>query len=742
MSETRTAFRICPLCEATCGLELRIEDDRITRVRGDRDDIFSNGFICPKGSAFGHVVHDPDRLHHPLIREGDTWREVDWQEAFAEIDRRLADVIAKHGRDAIGAYAGNPNVHNLAGGLFLTHVLRALGSRNLFTASTMDQLPKQVACGYLYGNPNLVAVPDLDRTDFALLLGADPYESNGSLATAPDWPGRLASIQERGGELVVVDPRRSKTADVADEHIAIHPGTDALFLAAIANVLLTEELATPGRAGEHTDGLDRLPEALAPFTPDAVAERCGVDADRICSLARRLAAAERAVVYGRIGTTTVSFGTLTSWLVDVCNLLTGNLDEPGGAMFPLAPHQRRAAAPGGRGFTTGRWTSRVKGLPEANGELPTATLADEIETPGDGQIKAMFVIAGNPVLSAPNGDRIETGLASLDLLVSVDPSLNETSRLAHVVLPPADGARNGHYDVGFTTLQVRNVARYSPPALPPDPEGMDEADILLHLLSILRGDGPDPDIATIADGLVLAILERAVAADSRLADRRPDELLALIDEVRPAERMLDAMLRTGAYGDGFGADPDGLTLATVRDSVHGIDLGPLQPRLPEVLRTKSGRIDLMADPVVADLERLRATLDEPRPDTLLVGRRHLRSNNSWMHNVRVLVKGKPRCTLLVHPDDAVRFGLSDGSLARVASKVGEIEAVVELTDRMRPGVVSLPHGWGHGKPGTRLSIANEHAGVNSNLLTDESVIDPLSGTVALNAIPVEVSLAG
>ena len=506
-------------------------------------------------------------------------------------------------------------------------------------------------------------------------------------------------------------------------------------------MLLTDELAVPGRAGTFADGLERLPIALAAFSPDAVAPRCGVDAGRISSLARRLAAAERAVVYGRVGTTTVQFGTLASWLVDVCNLLTGNLDRPGGAMFPSAPHQRRPDAPGGRGFSVGRWASRAKGHPEVNGELPTATLADEIETPGDGQLQALFVIAGNPVLSAPNGERIERALSTLDLLVSVDPALNETSRLAHVILPPADGARNGHYDIGFTMLAVRNVARYSPPVLPPDPEGMDESGILLHLLAILRGEGPDIDTGQIAEGLIVTQLERSIAADPRLSDRRPDELLAMLDGDRPAERMLDAQLRAGAYGDAFGAEPDGLTLAKVRDSVHGIDLGPLEPRLPAVLRTRSGRIEVAAEPLLADLDRLRDALDEPVADTLLVGRRHLRSNNSWMHNVRVLVKGKPRCTLLVHPDDAARFGLTSGAMATVTSRVGGVEAVVEISDRMRPGVVSLPHGWGHGRSGTRLAVANEHPGVNSNVLTDDSVIDPLSGTVALNAIPVEIGPA-
>ncbi len=421
------------------------------------------------------------------------------------------------------------------------------------------------------------------------------------------------------------------------------------------------------------------------------------------------------------------------------NVLTGNLDRPGGVMFPLAAHQRPNPRPGGRGFTTGRWTSRVRGLPEVKGELPVATLADEIETPGDGQVRALVTVAGNPVLSTPNSARLDRALASLEFMVSVDPYLNETTRHAHVILPPTDPARTGHYDFSFLGLAVRNVAAYSPPVLPPDPGGMDECDILARLTLISTGHGADADPAAWHERLLRQTLERATAEESSpVAGRDPGELYALVEGDRPAERLLDAMLRTGAYGDGFGSRPEGLSLARLLASPHGVDLGPLRPRVPEVLRTPSGKIELCPRPIADDVPRLRAALDARRDGLVLVGRRHLRSNNSWMHNVPALVKGRERCTLQVHPDDAARLALADGGAARVVSRAGSLVARVEVTDRVMPGVVSLPHGWGHDVAGTRLTVAAAHAGVNSNVLTDELVVDPLSGNAVLNGIPVEL----
>jgi anaerobic selenocysteine-containing dehydrogenase len=730
------AFRTCPLCEAVCGLELTVSDGRIVSARGDRDHVLSAGFVCPKGATFGELVADPDRLRRPLVRGADgVHREVSWDEAFAAVEAGLAPHL---GSNAVAAYLGNPGVHTMAGPLFNGPLIRALGSRNVFSASTVDQMPKHVSCGLMYGNPDAIPVPDLDRTDFLLLLGANPWESNGSLCTAPDFPGRLKAIQARGGRFVVVDPRHTRTAAHADEHLFIRPGTDALLLFGIVHTLYDEGLVNVRLEG--VNGVEDVRDLAKGFPPEAVSAACGVPAERIRGLARELAGAPTAAVYGRIGTCTVEFGTLTSWLVDVVNVLTGNLDRPGGVMFPLAAHQRRQARPGGKGFRTGRWTSRVRGLPEVRGELPVAALAEEIETPGDGRVRALITVAGNPVLSTPNSERLDRALDTLEFMVSVDPYLNETTRHADVILPPTDPARVGQYDFAFTTLAVRNFAAYSPPVLPADPGGMVESDILGKLVLIAMR--APVDLATGHELMLSQVLQRAVDnADSPVAGRSIDELRALVTGDGPAERLLDAMVRAGAYGDGFGAQPDGLSFAKLLAHPHGVDLGPLTPRVPEVLRTPSGAVELCPPPIAADVERLRAALRRPADSLVLVGRRHLRSNNSWGHNVPALVKGRDRCTLQMHPDDATRLALADGGDAQVTSRAGALTVRVEVTDAVMPGVVSLPHGWGHGAGGTRMAVAAAHPGVNSNILTDEQAIDPLSGNAVLNGIPVEVAAA-
>jgi anaerobic selenocysteine-containing dehydrogenase len=601
-------------------------------------------------------------------------------------------------------------------------------------------MPKHVSCGYLFGDILAFAVPDIDRTDLLVILGANPYESNGSLCTAPDFPGRLEALQERGGRFIVVDPRRTKTASVADEHIPIRPGADVYLLFAVVHVLFADGLVDLGRLADHVVGLEDVERLAADFAPEAVATRTGIPADRIRALAHELADAPTAAVYGRIGTCTVEFGTLTSWLVDVVNALTGNLDSPGGAMFALAPHHRRRTPAPGRGYAIGRRTSRVRGAPEVGGEFPAAALAEEIDTAGEGQVRAVVTVGGNPVLSTPNSERLDNALASVDFMVSVDPYLNETTRHADVILPPTDPARVGHYDFSFLSFAIRNTAVYSRPALPSDPGGMDETDIVARLTLIAAGRGADADVNEHHDALLTRLIGKAVSdPESVIHGRDPVKIAELVQGESPPERLLDVSIRTGAYGDGFGADPDGLTLQKLVDNPHGIDLGPLQPRIPEIVKTKSGKVELCPDPIAADVERLRAALDAPAPEFVLVGRRDLRSNNSWMHNVEVLVKGKPRCTLHVHPDDAAKLGLTTGSAARVASRVGEVIVDVEVTEDVMAGVVSLPHGWGHDRPGTRMRVAADHAGVNSNILTDEAVIDPLSGNGVLNAIPVTVS---
>jgi anaerobic selenocysteine-containing dehydrogenase len=748
----RTAYRTCPLCEATCGLELTLEGDRVAAVRGDHDDVFSRGYLCPKGVALKELHEDPDRIRTPLIRREDgSFEPASWDEALALIDSRLGPILAED-RNAAAVYLGNPNAHLLDNLLYNRVLIRALGTRNVFSASTVDQYPKQMASALMFGTGSTVAVPDVDRTDHLLMLGANPLASNGSLMTAPDMRGRLKALRDRGGRLVVIDPRRSRTAEVADEHHFIRPGTDAHLLFSLVAVLFEEELADPGeRVGSLLAGLDVVRELCAPFTPEAVAAICGIPAETIRQMARELAGAEHAAVYGRIGTCTQEFGTLASWLVDVLNVLTGNLDQPGGAMFPMAAagHGNTTGTPGrGRGFASGRWRTRVRGLGEIFGELPVAALAEEIETPGEGQIRAVITVGGNPIVSTPNSERLARALSKLDFMVSLDVYVNETTRHADVILPAPSPLRRGHYDLALYMFAVRNIAHYSPPSLPPDPAIPDEWVTLLRLAGIAAGAGPDADVAAIDDGVASALLAREVATpESPIAGRDPAEVLAELEPRTGPERLLDLMLRTGPYGDGFGVRPDGLTLSRLEAAPHGLDLGPLEPRLPAALRTVSGRIELAPEPIVADVARLVESLqrgtdaDDDGGRLVLVGRRDQRSNNSWMHNLPILVRGPARCTLHVHPDDATRLALRDGGDAQVSSRAGSVTACVQVTEAIMPGVVSLPHGWGHDVRGTEQRVAREHAGVNSNVLTDELVLDELSGTAVLNGIPVAVAPA-
>ncbi|MEU9599586.1 molybdopterin oxidoreductase family protein [Streptomyces sp. NPDC048109] len=739
---SRTALRICPLCEATCGLALTVDGSTVTAARGDRDDVFSRGFICPKGASFGAVDSDPDRLRTPLVRRDGVLREATWEEAFDAVAAGVRPVVERYGPHSVGVVLGNPNVHTMAGALYPNVLLGALGTRSLFTASTLDQMPKHVSSGLLFGDANAIPVPDLDRTDHLLLIGANPLESNGSLCTAPDFPGRLKALGARGGTLTVVDPRRTRTAKLADRHVAIRPGTDALLLAAMAHVLYEEDLVDLGALAPHVTGVDEVREAVRDFTPESVAAACDVDADVTRALARELAAAPTAAVYGRIGSCTVPHGTLASWLVDVLNILTGNLDRPGGALFPQAATDRtpRPAGPG-RGFALGRWHSRVSGHPEAKGELPLSALAEEIDTAtGAGEpVRALLTVAANPVLSAPDGDRLDKALGALDFMVSVDPYLNETSRHAHVVLPPPPPAQSPHHDFAFNTLAVRNQVRYTRPAVPLEPGRMAETEILARLtLAVTGAHGTDPaavDAMVIEQTLAKAVRE----PHSPVHGRDPGDLTALLTGENGPERRLDLTLRLGPYGDGFGARPDGLTLARLLAHPHGIDLGPLRPRLPQPLKTRSGKVELLPEPIAADLPRLARARDERPAGLVLVGRRHLRSNNSWMHNIPVLTGGSNRCTLHLHPEDAARLGVRDGQPVRVKGAGGAVTAPAEVTDTVRPGVVSLPHGWGHDRPGTRQTHAAGDPGVNVNQLLDGGTLDPLSGNAVLNGVPVELT---
>ena len=750
-TKNRTVFRTCPLCEATCGLEITVNpQEQVVRIRGDQKDVFSHGFICPKGSTLKQLHEDPDRLRRPLVKRDGKHVEVSWEEAWQVVNDGLTGVIERHGRGALSAYLGNPNAHNLGPQLFSAVMLRSMGSRNVFSASTVDQVPKHVAGGLMFGTPQSIPVPDVDHTDYLMMLGANPYASNGSLCTSPDFPGRIQAIRARGGKVVVVDPRRTKTAEESDEWISIRPGTDGLFLAAMVNVMFAENLVSiEPRIASLLNGLDELRDAVAAFTPSAVQEVTGVSAETTARLARELCGAPTAAVYGRIGVNTVEFGTTNAWLIDAINVLTGNIDSRGGAMFTTpgtGSSTTRGAAGKGKGFAMGRGHSRVSGKPEVLGEYPVAVLAEEITTPGENQVRALITVAGNPVLSTPHSNQLDAALAELEFMVSIDIYLNETTRHADVILPPPSALEKDHYDVGLYIYAVRNIANYSVPVLQKDDGSPEEHEILLKLAGILQGLGPDNDPLALEEQTIYAMVTGAVSnSGSNIHGRDADEILNMLSAGgrRGTARNLDFALQTGPYGAAFGANPGGLSLDVLLANPHGVDLGALEPKMPEMLRTPSGRIELSPEVFINDLKRLKESMvDVDLDQMLLVGRRDLKSNNSWMHNIKVLTKGSLSCTAHIHPNDAARIGAVTGTALRIASRVGEVQVPAEVTDSVRPGVVSLPHGWGHSVPGTKMSVAGEKAGVNSNILTDDQVLDPLSGNAVLSAIPVTVEVVG
>jgi anaerobic selenocysteine-containing dehydrogenase len=737
--------RTCPLCEAKCGISVEVDRgaQRVVTVRGDDGDPFSQGYLCPKAYGLKGLHEDPDRLRRPLRREGSSWREIGWEEAFELATLRLRSIRDAHGADAIATYLGNPNAHDVGSALYLPTFQRALGTRWRFSATSVDQLPKAMSSCLLFGSPAAFPIPDIDRTDFLLVLGANPLVSNGSLLTAPDMPRRLAQLRARGGTLVVVDPRHSETARIANQHLFIRPGTDAFFLFALVHVLFAENLVALGRLAEFTRGVEDVRALAADFSPEAVAPLTGIAAESVRVLARAFARAPRAACYGRIGTCTQEFGTLASWLVDVVNTLTGNLDRAGGVMWPRPATSPADQRPRRRGRVPyARWRSRVRGLPEFGGELPVAALAEDIDSATDAErVRALVTVAGNPVLSTPNGARLAKAFASLEFMLSIDIYLNETTRFADLILPPTGPLEHSNYDLIFHGLSVRNHTKWSPAVFEPPTDSKHQWEILLELAARLSGT-----TAEALDDLVLGHLLGATVGTPQNAcpEVSLEEAKSKLGASVGPDRTIDLMLRAGPWGDRFQDGAKGLSLAKLKALVHGVDLGAMEPRLPMMLATESGQIELAHPLLRADTERLRTALGEGQkaPAMLLIGRRHLRSNNTWMHNLPSLAKGPERCTLLVHPDDAKRIGLTDGGRAHVKSRVGSVEAPVVVTHEMMPGVVSLPHGFGHDSEGVRLAVANARPGVNSNLLADERLLDALSGNAVLNGIPVDVSVAG
>jgi anaerobic selenocysteine-containing dehydrogenase len=691
------------LCEAACGILVDVDGDTIRSIRGDADDPFSRGYICPKAAAVADVHNDPDRLRQPLVRDGTRWREAAWAEALDRAADGIARVRRQHGRDSFAIYYGNPVAHNLG---LMTHALtfaRALRSRNVYSASSADQLPQMLVALRMFGHQALIPVPDLERTHFFLILGANPIVSNGSLMTAPDMRRRLRAIRERGGRVVVVDPRRTETADAASEHIPIRPGTDALLLAALLHVVFAEGLVSRGRFDDRIMNLDVLEAFVRDLSPERVAARTGISAEITRRLASDFARTARAACYGRVGLCTQRHGTLASWLAQALNVVTGHLDEAGGMMMttPAVDVVSVLSTLRLRGAFD-RWRSRVRNLPEFGGELPVATLADEIETPGRGRIRGLITIAGNPAISAPNGRRLERAFGSLEHMVAIDPYLNETTRHAHVILPPAPPLSRGHYDMALLAFAVRNVAKYTEPVF-------------------------ERRASELHDWEIVAELSGRIFAHRLL---RP-AVVGALRALRP-ERILELLLRVGPYR---------LTLAELRRKPHGIDLGSLEPGRIARSIAGNGKIDVAPSDFVCEA-RAQLLVDADRSSgrggLVLIGRRQLRSNNSWLHNSQRLVKGPPRCTLLIHHDDAAPLGLSNGDLARVESSAGALTVAVEVTDTIMPGVVSLPHGWGHDRKGTRMTVARQSPGVSINDVTSEFEVDTLSGTAAFNGLAVTV----
>ena len=734
---TSTHLRTCPLCECMCGLEITLDaDDRVKVIRGDKDDVWSRGYVCPKGTTLGKLHDDPDRVRVPLLREGDgdeaSFREATWDEAFARCRELIAGVVERHGNAAMSAFIGNPVGHSFGLGRYLGLLVGQAGFPVVYSSGTVDQWPKNVSSVLLYGNSWKIPTVDVRRTDHWIIMGGNPQASGGSLLACPDVMGEIERIQGRGGKVVVIDPRRTETADKADEWIPIRPGSDAAFLLALCHVVVADGLLDLGAVDGKVNGVDEVAVAVEDFTPEAVEAFCQVPAATIRRVAHELAAARRGALYGRIGLCTQPFGTLASWLVDVVNILTGHFDTEGGLMFGRPAHAPLAWVKDVRGEPQfGRWSSRVRGAPEILGQVPVSCLAEEIDTPGEGQIKALFTVAGNPVISAPDSARLEAALPQLECMIAIDNYVNETTRFADVILPGPSPLETEHFDDLLWGWAAGSATKWSDAVFAP-PEGtVPEHEILARLGWYGAGGTDDTfDFAALDDGM-FAYLCQTYGVD-------PDATAARYDHGGP-ERIIDLQVRLGPWGDRFGEVPDGLTLQSIKDASHGIDLGPLVPRADEMIGTPSGRIELAPRYVLDDLPRLRETMSAAPERLVLVSRRHLRSKNSWMHNIEVLVKGKDRCTLLVHPDDAEAFGLLDGEPARVTSEAGSVDVGVEVSDEMMPGVVSLPHGWGHDRPGTRLSVAREHAGVNNNLLAPGHLVDPLSGNAVVNGIPVEVA---
>jgi len=693
-------YRTCNLCEAICGLEIDVEDNQVLAIRGDKNDVFSKGHICPKAVGLKDIHEDPDRLKKPLQKINGEWKEVSWKEAIDFTAKKLVDIQLAYDTNAVAIYQGNPSVHNLGTTLFSPDFVRAVKTTNRYSATSVDQLAHHLAALYMFGNALMVPVPDIIRTQFWLILGGNPIVSNGSLMTAPDIRGKMREIQDRGGKIVVIDPRRTETADKSDQHIFIKPGTDIWLLLSMLHIILYSDKVKLNHLEDCIDSalIDEIKLAVSRFTPEKAESITGIPTQVIQSLTEEFIHSSSSVCYGRLGVSASHHGGLCHWAINTINILTGNFDQEGGAMFPTPAvnvSAKKSSVPKFR-----RWKSRVRGLPEFGGELPSSTLAEDILAPGEGQIKALVTSCGNPVLSVPNGNKMDDAFSTLEFMACIDIYLNETTKHADVILPPATGLETPHYAIAFHNLAVHNSAKYSEPAI-------------------------EKEEGTKFDWEIFQELRTAYLKykEEKTGEAIPDK------QDYTLEQKLDFFLNFG---------PHKLSLAKLKEHPHGIDLGPLESQLPNRLLTDNQQLNIFPEIYKVALEELTQTNTPENLSFLLVGRRNLRSNNSWMHNLERMVKGPNTCTAIIHPTDAEELNVADGDILQITSEVTTVRIEAEVSDEIMKGTISIPHGWGHHRDGIKMKVASAHAGVSFNDLADEKVTDRLSGASVINAIPIAV----
>ena len=740
--------RICPTCEACCGLVMEVDRDaqKIVSIKGDPDDHRSRGYVCAKSQAFNYIYEDQERLRHPVRKTDNGWEQISWSEALDTIATKFTEIRDTYGKDALSIYVGNPLGHDFAAGIYLQSLMASVSTERFFSAGTVDQHPQQMVCWGLIGHEWLFPVPDLARTDLFICMGANPVVSQGSILGTPDMESAMRDVQARGGRCIVIDPRRTETAEVADQHLFIQPGTDAYFLMAFANELFVREAVDLAHLADHIDNVSALRDAVSAYTPDNTAALTGVAASDLRTLVDDYLAADSAALYGRIGLCTQEFGLAAHWMLMVISLISGNFDTEGGMMLATAPTGDSGPGSPGEVKPYGRWHSRVRGVPETCGELPSSLMAEEITAPGH-EVHGLLTICGNPVLSVPRGDKIREALASLDFMVALDIYINETTSQADIILPSTVHPEHSNIDVTFQNFTTRNYVSYSPRTFEPEPELKDLGEIILEISARMSGLTRDEMDGFIFQGMVDTVLKRAESAGVALSAEQVTD--AVTGETSP-ERFADLLIRSGPYGDWFGQRDDGISLERVKAHPQAsMDLGALQRRLPTMLRTPNQRIDLIHEVFANDLQRLRegferrvnASSENTASDMLLIGRRHIRDMNSWLHNLKPYVRGKNRCTARLHPSDATQLGLEEGGFARVTSNVGEAIVPIEITDEMMPGVISIPHGFGHiYADSAQTNAASILPGVSCNNLIDES-LDEASSTCVVNGVPVSVAPA-